>query len=340
MNYYHLLKYVVKSSPRTRLLGVITMHLLHARYLFLSVDPSNGCNYRCRMCYRSSDLKPIGRHTLSEDDIDNIIRAFGSETLRLQIGCAMEPSIAYDQSLHLLKKAKKANIRFISMCTNGVLLTREKLEELASEGLDELIISCHGIHKETYEFFMRGKYDKFLQLLDNLCEVKSAYPQMKLRINYTMNADNTLELKDFFSVFSKVKPDTLQLRPIQDIGSQDYTNYDLTPVKEMYDSVIKPLAVRCREMGIQIILPELNNIETLESNDRINALEDIFQKNTQVYISPDKCYSEDFDLSKDTYRSYCSSHGKTINLLKSLFISGKQSEERLHSSTTALKYKL
>lgn len=292
------------------------------------------------MCYRSSDIKTSGKHTLTEGDINNIIRAFGRDTLRLQIGCAMEPSIAFDNSLYLLKEAKKANIGFISMCTNGVLLTKEKLTELAQAGLDELIISCHGLHKETYEYFMKGNYDKFLLLLDNLYEVRSSYPQMKLRINYTMNADNTLELKDFFSVFSKLKPDTVQLRPVQDIGSQDFTNYDLTPIKELYDSVIVPLANQCKLQGIQIIFPELNNIDTLECNYKTNALENIFRKNTQVYISPEICYSKDFDLSKDSYRSYSKSHGKISSLLKSLFISGKQSEKRQRSSTTALRYTL
>ena len=76
---------------------------------------------------------------------------------------------------------------------------------MAEAGLDEITLSTHGIRKETYEHLMtNGKYDLFLQLLDNLKEVKKQYPDFRIRINYTMNEDNTEELKDFWKVFGDI----------------------------------------------------------------------------------------------------------------------------------------
>ena len=83
---------------------------------------------------------------------------------------------------------------YISLTTNGNLLTKEQLFSMAEAGLDEITLSTHGIRKETYEHLMtNGKYDLFLQLLDNLKEVKKQYPDFRIRINYTMNEDNTEE---------------------------------------------------------------------------------------------------------------------------------------------------
>lgn len=341
MNYYRLLKYVVNFGLRPRIFGIVVMHILHRRYLLLSVDPSNGCNYKCIMCHRSSGNVANGVRRLSESDVKNVIRAFGRDVLRLQIGCALDPSIAFDESLLLLKEAKKAGIDFVSMCTNGVLLSTQQLKELAASGLDELIISCHGVHKETYERFMRGKFESFLQLLERLREVKSEYPEMTFRVNYTMNADNTEELKDFFNVFDKVCPDMLQLRPIQDIGSQEYTNYDLAPVAALYDSVLKPLAEKCRSKGMHVIIPDMTNLEVLaEDNTAKEELEDLFQQHTQVYVSPDACYHEDFDLNNDTYRSYSKSHHKIRTLLKALLASGGHKKEKDEMSTKPLNYQV
>lgn len=342
MNYYNLLRYALKVSPRLRILGIIVMHLLHRRYVILSVDPYNGCNYKCRMCYRSNSKQDKSNDSkISKSDISKIIKSFGRETMKLQIGCALEPSMAFSESMLLLSEAKKAKIGFISMTTNGVLLTFDNIKMLAEAGLNELIISCHGIYKETYEYFMRGKYERFIKLLDTIAEVRNMYPAMSLRINYTMNADNTEELKDFFSVFGKVKPNILQLRPIQNIGSTDYTNYDLTKIRDLYPTVILPLVDKCKKEGINVIVPDMDNIDQLERNNGTsNILNEIFQKNTQAYFSPSNFYMPDYDINKDTYRSYSNSHGKIKKLFKTLFMFNKNVVKDSGFMTKSMNYKM
>lgn len=340
MKYYNILKYVLNWGSRTKILAVIVAHILRKRYLLLSVDPANGCNYNCRMCYRNATAKE-GVKRLSKEEIHNIIRAFGSDTLRLQIGCALEPSIAFDESLLLLQEAKKAKISTVSMCTNGVLLSTQQLKQLAEAGLTELILSCHGIHKESYEYFMRGKFENFLLLIDRISEVKAEYPQMKLRINYTMNAENTAELSDFYQVFGKVRPDILQLRPVQDIGSKDYTNYDLQPIIDMFETVILPLAEECRKAGVQVLMPDIPNILNIVEKGKLESyLDNVFQENSQVYISPDGCYRDDFQLSTDTYRSYSRSHNKIRSLIKALCMSKNKMIKLAEMTTKSMNYQI
>ena len=48
IKWYHSIK-----SPRLKLLGILGLHLLHRRYLYIAMDPALACNLRCRMCYFS-----------------------------------------------------------------------------------------------------------------------------------------------------------------------------------------------------------------------------------------------------------------------------------------------
>lgn len=340
MQYYSFLKYAIQLGPRPRILGLILMHLLRRRYLLLSVDPSNGCNYKCRMCYRSSDKmdRSVAQKKISEANIRHIIRAFGRDALKLQIGVALDPSIALDESLLLLQEAKRASIKFVSLSTNGVLLGYKQLEALCEAGLDELIISCHGIHKDSYEYFMRGKYEKFTALLSSIAAVKEKYPSLSLRINYTMNADNTEELRDFFTVFEKARPNILQLRPVQDLGSTDYTNYDLTKVRALYNTVIVPLMHDCKDKGITVVVPNLYNLDQLEDEKVYNnSLSDLFQQNVQAYFCPEYYYHPDFNIQEDTYRSYSKKHKKIAHLFKALLLPAHKVDVN-DTTTKAMNY--
>ena len=136
---------------------------------------------------------------------------------------------------------------------------------MAEAGLDEITLSTHGIRKETYEHLMtNGKYDLFLQLLDNLKEVKKQYPDFRIRINYTMNEDNTEELKDFWKVFGDIPLNILQLRPVQEIGNSEYQNFSLQKISELLDSVVNPLVEECKRKGIICMAPEHKNLQILE----------------------------------------------------------------------------
>ena len=68
----------------------------------------------------------------------------------------------------------------------------------------------------------------------------------RLRINYTICADNLDQLEDFFAVFGQYRIDTIQLRPIADYGDTTYTNKDLTPQISAYNKAIEQMMTECR----------------------------------------------------------------------------------------------
>lgn len=342
MNYYKLFSFALRINPRMRLLGLYVLHIFKRRYLNVQIDPVLACNYHCKMCYRSgNENKKDNHHFFKAEEIKRISNAFFPYALRLQIGCATEPTMKYSESLLLVNEARQQGVKFISMCTNGVLLNEDRLRELAFTGLNEIIISCHGIKKDTYEYFMGGRYDSFLNLLSSLGKVKKEYPQLSVRIDYTMNADNTAELIDFWRVFDTDVVNTLQLRPIQDLGSTEYINYDLTDVYNMMDTVILPLCEQCIENGVKVLAPEKDNLEQLGDRKQVElAINKRFQDFCIAYISPDYIFRSDFDINNDTYRSYASRSKIAKQMFCSIFMSNKSVDEVKKTITKHLNYSI
>ena len=77
MNIYSVLKYYRGiKSPRLKLLGILMLHILHRRYLYISIDPSLHCNFRCRLCFFSDPEKSESlRGRFSLEDIQAIANA-------------------------------------------------------------------------------------------------------------------------------------------------------------------------------------------------------------------------------------------------------------------------
>ncbi|MDR1876834.1 MAG: radical SAM protein, partial [Flavobacteriaceae bacterium] len=151
---YKLLKlnHLIKNH-RIKFFGLWLLTLLNKRTLSVYFDPVLACNLRCRMCYFSDKeytarLKGI----MPKEDLDLYANALFKNALKLQIGCGAEPTL-YKDILKIIQLGKQYKIPYISLTTNGNLLTQEKINDFSNAGLDEFTISLHGVTKESYEFF-------------------------------------------------------------------------------------------------------------------------------------------------------------------------------------------
>jgi molybdenum cofactor biosynthesis enzyme MoaA len=151
-DYYRLLRLnrLIKSH-RPKVAGVLLLHLLRRRHLFIRFDPALACNLRCRMCYFSNDDYRKREHgVFTPADVERLARLFFPLALQLNIGCIAEPT-TYKHYASLVKIAKSYKVPHVGFVTNGQALDEQNLDELVDFGLDELIISVHGCTKETYE---------------------------------------------------------------------------------------------------------------------------------------------------------------------------------------------
>lgn len=326
-------------GTRLKLAALYGLHVTGRRYLGVFLDPVLACNFRCRMCYFSDEAyRREARGVMSMDDYRRVAGALFRRTLKLQLGCGAEPTL-YKELGELVRLAKQAGVPYVSMTTNGALLSEKRLTEYVEAGLDEITLSVHGTQKSTYEFFMvNGSFERFTALLADLAQVKARHPGFKVRINYTMNADNVEELKRLPELLETVRIDVLQLRPIQKIGEHTaYENFDLTRILELYDEVLLPVQRYCAERGIACLIPEKENLVALEEDkpDGKWMIQDV----TYCYVSPNFCWKGDFDLRTDTFESYCRRVGWGHKIWRCIF-HGKEKRKRDMDRTKSLNYKL
>ena len=315
MNIYYLQKInrLIKSDFLKNF-GIWIFHILKKRYLIIYLDPILACNLRCKSCYFSNEIKRKElKGTFKNEDLPLIAKAIFGKALKLQIGCGAEPTLFRNNS-EIIRLAKENGIAYISMTSNANLLDEAEIISLLDAGLDELTISMHGIVQETYEFLMpNASYPKLLEVIDSISNLKSRFPEFKLRLNYTVNNLNLAELNQFFSVFGNYSIDILQIRILRDIGGDIRSIDKDDSFNTILEQTLHSLHQECKKRNINFIAPEIDGSvkDENESNEIISA--------TYCYISPKTFWREDFDWRNETFDQYSKRSNYSLKLFKNIF---------------------
>ncbi len=305
------------KNHRIKFIGLYLLHKLKKRYLAVHFDPVNACNLRCKMCYFTDEdyVKKL-KGSFDKNELPQLGKAVLERALKFQIGCGTEPTL-YNDLEAIIKLGKQYNVPHISLTTNANLLTKEKLEKWVDAGLHEIIVSLHGVHQISYENFMqKGDYHKFHKALEWITELKEDNKSLSLRINYTFNEDNFMELSDFFNIYGKYSIDTLQLRPISNLGNTAYQNFEMKKVIPVYGKIIKKMTDLCKSKNIRLIAA--SKAKNLISRKNTESL---IYNYTYCYISPTDFWHKDFDWKNETYDEYFSRKKMSDKLLKNIFAS-------------------
>lgn len=303
------------GSNRLKLLLILAAQLLHRRYYSIRIDPIVACNLRCRMCYFSGSRKSERAH-FAPAEIDTIAENTFGGALQVVVGCGAEPTM-YKGFVDIVRKAKRAGVPSVSLVTNAQLITKSQLDELVDAGLDELIVSVHGATAETYEHFMVGaKWEKLMTLLEGFNGVGAG--KTALRINYTANPHNYMELLNFFDIFAKYNVATLQVRPVMAIGGEYEQGF--TPEHtEQYRDVMLKLRAQCALQGVRL----LANIDNpgYTGSGRHNPV----VAETYKYISPGVVIEKGYEWRSEPYRKYQIRSGWREKILRQLLCPGGHS---------------
>ncbi len=317
------------SSHRVKFFSVWCAHTAGLRHLFLRFDPVIACNLRCTMCYFSDDeYRKKNKGTFTAEEIRRLGELFFPRTLQLIIGCGTEPTL-YRDFPDIVALAKRYRVPFVGLTTNGQLLTESHLRSLIANGLDEITLSVHGVRKETYERFMvNASFERFHETLRTLDALKkeagSARP--RLRMNYTVNAENLEELSGFFDEFGRYAIATLQVRPIMDIGGAYRTALG-SDLHGRYTEIVGTLAGECRVRNVTF----LANRESPDYGGE--NYYSVIVPAVRRYISPQLVWQSDFRWREESYRQYC----RRIGWGKELLRDALSSRERVMSNN-ARKY--
>lgn len=344
MELYNYIRLAASSHipGRLKLMGLSYLVWRRRRVLGIFMDPVMTCNFRCKMCYMSNraQRKNIKGQIISPESLDVVNKALYNRALKLQIGCATEPTI-YPHLTELIADARQAGIPYVSITTNGKLIAqgRISLRALVEAGLSELTLSLHGTTAEIYEELMPGgKFRELLDMIKQIVEVKRDFPSFVFRVNYTINSLNIDDLEEhkFWGLWNEQSlPDIIQLRPVQDMGGTIWTDFDLTPLKEKYAYTIGRIIERSKKLGITCIAPTLKQLDEVATDqDYISAM---IKEITYCYISPDSVYRDDFQ-SDDTFETYHKRRKTAWNLLK--WACGFNHKSQKRDSTKHLNYKV
>lgn len=328
MDIYKILKFnnYIKNH-RIKFLGLWLLSVLNKRYLAIQFDPVLACNLRCKMCYFTDAdyVKKNMKGIFQEDDLENLANVNFKNALKLQIGCGAEPTL-FKHNTKLIQIAKKHNVPYISMVTNGNLLDQKDVNDFAQAGLNEFILSMHGVSKTTYEDMMgKGDYEKFHQVLKNITEQKKSNPNLKLRINYTFNVDNFYELKDFFKVYNQYAIDIIQLRPIDKIGETSYNNFSLKAIEKDYAEISNYLKSETSKRGITLLFPK--TIIRDEDKSLVVKTENnssYLMPFTYCYVSPKYYWRDDFDWRTESFSDWKKRNNWNKTLFRNIFASQKE----------------
>jgi molybdenum cofactor biosynthesis enzyme MoaA len=331
MDIYKILRFnnYIKSH-RIKFLGLWLLSVLNKRYLAIQLDPVLACNLRCKMCYFTDEeyVRNNMKGIFKEENMEEIANAIFKNALKLQIGCGAEPTL-FKHNTKLIEIAKNHRVPYISMITNGNLLEREDVANFANAGLDEFILSMHGVTKETYEDLMdKGVYEKFHSVLQSITEQKKTNPKLRLRINYTFNKDNFHELKDFFKIYDQYAIDVIQLRPIDKIGETTYNEFSLKKIECDYFEISDLLKTEAQKRKITLLYPqsiyrnELESLKVKTQNDSSYLI-----PYTYCYVSPKYFWKDDFDWKSETFSDWKKRNNWNITLLKKAFNSKKKLDE-------------
>lgn len=166
----------------------------------LIVEVTAACDQHCIFCGRTYMERP--RETVNE----GLFRRIVEEVARESPGTELWPTfmgealLLGDRLFELIRHARRAGCRKITLNSNGNRLAPRNIEGLLDCGLDRFIISCDGFTKENYEKVRRGgRFERLYRGAHLLVETvqKRGLAKLLIEMQYAIFDENEHEAEAF-----------------------------------------------------------------------------------------------------------------------------------------------
>lgn len=178
---------LARRSPR--FIDLIPMHPIRT-----GLSVTHNCNSRCITCshWKSQSQDDL---TLTElVDILHQLKAFGVIDLNFTGG---EPLLRDDLPA-IVRGAHDLKFKRIGITTNGLLLTREKIEQLVENGLTSIYTSLNGgeaVHDTTRG--IKGAYARTTEAIRTLVELRnSKFPHLQITVQAIVMGTTVNQIMD------------------------------------------------------------------------------------------------------------------------------------------------
>lgn len=184
-------------------------------------DVTGSCNLRCQHCYQFDlyNYKKRGsyQYDLSNAEAKQVLARLSEAKFTHIHFLGGEPLLRPDL-LDLIKEAKTHGM-YISINTNGLPLTANKVEQLRDEGVDQIMVSLDGATAATNDA-IRGQ-GTFNTSVNNIKAALSLTNQssMTIGITFTATSLNSREIPQLFKLVLDYGIEHIHIVPVHEAGN-------------------------------------------------------------------------------------------------------------------------
>ena len=174
----------------------------------VDIEPTIFCNLNCVFCHNKELLRQ--KKIMNLEEFKKIMNNFPL-AIRVNIQGMGEP-LLNSEIAEMIRHAKGLN-KFVTMTTNGMLLTEETAKKIIDSGLDRLIISLDSPDKGCYENVRLGaNFEKVVGNIENFIKIRKEGKRPEVIIWMLGLESTTGGLLDMIRLVKKVGADKLVLQ--------------------------------------------------------------------------------------------------------------------------------
>ncbi|MGB9642646.1 MAG: radical SAM protein, partial [Candidatus Ratteibacteria bacterium] len=170
-----------------------SMPMVFAQPLMIVWNTTDRCNLRCKHCYEDAGvLSSCRKDELTEDEKIQVMKEIAQTNIPTFAFAGGEPLM--DPAFWKLAEIGKKTGLYMSINTNGTLITKQVAERLKDIGFAYYGVSLDGASSEVHDSFrgVSGAFERAIQGIKNLIEVGEAD---KVCISFTVTRENKSEIK-------------------------------------------------------------------------------------------------------------------------------------------------
>lgn len=245
--------------------------------LKVQIQINKSCNYKCKMCYASSELQD--EKYLNLDELDNLFKVLKSIGVIRVTLVGGEPFFRKDfiEVCNLVKK----NRLLYTFITNGIIPGKQmnKYKDVIDNAF-HLQVSCNGYGESYLKEYNAKNWEEAKDCITNV--IKAAQHST---LSYVITKDNVNSISKFVKFANTIRPNIVKFGAVCFSGRA--ATEEIENAKLYYKNIL-PLACRIIE-EMREMYPNLNIQSQLDRGNEIPSWETYLAdyRPIELYFSPD-----------------------------------------------------
>jgi len=187
------------------------------------------CNLKCKHCYEDAGKKCSELSTDEAKEALNILSKIAGIGLPALSFSGGEP-LAREDIFEIAAYAKK-RVGYVSMASNGTLITKDVAKKIKDSGIDYVEISIDGASPQTHDAFrgIPGAFERAIQGVKNCVE-----EGIDTCIATALHRDNLAELDKLMGLVKELDVRFMHFNYIPTGRAKAYVELDLTPEERFH----------------------------------------------------------------------------------------------------------